>query len=196
MAEEGNSIDFDALGGLATTVSSTSSLDTWFIGMTGGHEAVSSEPSQSTTGHLKPSYDPTASSKPQTMPQAIISSVISPAINQFLQAPLPAGLPHMMLPPNQIPMFPTVGDAVAGLRTAGGNSVPEFLYQLTKMLTDDNREIIEWSKGKWICDRRVMVNDKTHRNRNRNRSILVWSFPHFFAIGFHRQNRGAQSSQA
>lgn len=28
------------------------------------------------------------------------------------------------------------------------NAVPEFLYQLTKMLTDNNREIIEWSNGK------------------------------------------------
>ncbi len=27
------------------------------------------------------------------------------------------------------------------------NTVPEFLYQLTKMLTDNNRDIIEWSKG-------------------------------------------------
>jgi hypothetical protein len=30
------------------------------------------------------------------------------------------------------------------------NAVPEFLYQLTKMLTDNNREIIEWSNGKFI----------------------------------------------
>lgn len=28
------------------------------------------------------------------------------------------------------------------------NTVPEFLYQLTKMLTDDNRDIIEWSNSK------------------------------------------------
>lgn len=28
------------------------------------------------------------------------------------------------------------------------NTVPEFLYQLTKMLTDDNRDIIEWSNAK------------------------------------------------
>lgn len=27
-------------------------------------------------------------------------------------------------------------------------SVPEFLFQLMKMLTDDNREVIEWSNGK------------------------------------------------
>jgi hypothetical protein len=30
----------------------------------------------------------------------------------------------------------------------GNSSVPEFLYQLTKMLTDDNRDVIEWAKGK------------------------------------------------
>ena len=33
------------------------------------------------------------------------------------------------------------GDSVAS------NSVPEFLYQLTRMLTDDNKKIIEWSNG-------------------------------------------------
>mmetsp|Transcript_16758 Transcript_16758/g.40855 ORF Transcript_16758/g.40855 Transcript_16758/m.40855 type:complete len:402 (-) Transcript_16758:215-1420(-) len=31
---------------------------------------------------------------------------------------------------------------------ASPNAVPEFLYQLTKMLTDNNRDIIEWSTGK------------------------------------------------
>lgn len=32
--------------------------------------------------------------------------------------------------------------------TPNTNTVPEFLYQLTKMLTDNNRDIIEWSNGK------------------------------------------------
>jgi len=32
--------------------------------------------------------------------------------------------------------------------TDANNTVAEFLYQLTKMLTDDNREVIEWSNGK------------------------------------------------
>jgi len=36
----------------------------------------------------------------------------------------------------------------AATTVAANSSVPEFLYQLTKMLTDDNREIIEWSDGK------------------------------------------------
>ena len=31
---------------------------------------------------------------------------------------------------------------------APATSVPEFLFQLTKMLTDDNKEIIEWVNGK------------------------------------------------
>ena len=26
-------------------------------------------------------------------------------------------------------------------------TVPEFLYQLTKMLTDDNKDVIEWANG-------------------------------------------------
>ena len=30
------------------------------------------------------------------------------------------------------------------------NTVPEFLYQLTKMLTDNNRDIIEWSNGELL----------------------------------------------
>lgn len=29
------------------------------------------------------------------------------------------------------------------------NTVPEFLCSLTKMLTDDNRDVIEWSNGKF-----------------------------------------------
>ena len=36
---------------------------------------------------------------------------------------------------------------------AANNSVPEFLYQLTKMLTDDHRDIIEWSNGKYTDTR-------------------------------------------
>lgn len=36
-------------------------------------------------------------------------------------------------------------DHVVGARAA--NTVPEFLYQLTKMLTHDNKDIIEWSDG-------------------------------------------------
>ena len=30
------------------------------------------------------------------------------------------------------------------------NTIPEFLYQLTKLLTDDNRDAIEWNYGKRV----------------------------------------------
>ena len=47
----------------------------------------------------------------------------------------------LLPPPNQIS-----DETVAQIVT--NNSVPEFLYQLTKMLTDDHRDVIEWSNGK------------------------------------------------
>ena len=51
---------------------------------------------------------------------------------------------------------PQSAGAVAAVSTEAGvmaedeaaaSSVPEFLYQLTRMLTDDNKKIIEWSNG-------------------------------------------------
>jgi Heat shock transcription factor len=41
---------------------------------------------------------------------------------------------------------PISDEAVAQI--VSNSSVPEFLYQLTKMLTDDHRDIIEWSNAK------------------------------------------------
>lgn len=41
---------------------------------------------------------------------------------------------------------PSTGIVIPSI--ASPNAVPEFLYQLTKMLTDNNRDIIEWSNGK------------------------------------------------
>jgi len=44
------------------------------------------------------------------------------------------------------------------------NTVAEFLYQLTKMLTDDNREIIEWSNGRIeVHDPPRLASDVLHR---------------------------------
>jgi hypothetical protein len=36
---------------------------------------------------------------------------------------------------------------------AASSNVPEFLYQLTKMLAQDNREVIEWSNGTFHTSR-------------------------------------------
>lgn len=181
MAEGGISSLSNEAGEGPSAVSSTSSLDSWFTQMAEGDSGtVSSGPTQRTTGQVKPSH------QPHTESQADNTSVISPAINQMLNAPLTGALPHMMLPPsNQMPMFPTsrsAAVALAGTGTAGGNSIPEFLYQLTKMLTDDNREIIEWSKGTSRWHTIALVSSICF-------TTSVFS-PHHFHDCIYRQDRG------
>ena len=46
----------------------------------------------------------------------------------------------------QVQISPSTGVVVPSA-VPSTNTVPEFLYQLTKMLTDNNRDIIEWSNG-------------------------------------------------
>ena len=50
-----------------------------------------------------------------------------------------------LLPGNHLHISPSTGVVVPAM--ASTNTVPEFLYQLTKMLTDNNRDVIEWSNG-------------------------------------------------
>jgi branched-subunit amino acid transport protein len=60
-----------------------------------------------------------------------------------------ACLPDILL--THTSLFGTVGQenplVAAGAIIPTHNTVAEFLYQLTKMLTDNNREVIEWSNG-------------------------------------------------
>jgi hypothetical protein len=66
----------------------------------------------------------------------------------------PSGLPLHFNPPltksvmSQALLQSHSSDSRISYMSAASNTVPEFLYQLTKMLTDDNRDIIEWAKGK------------------------------------------------
>jgi hypothetical protein len=50
---------------------------------------------------------------------------------------------------NQVHISPSTGVIVQS-SVPSTNSVPEFLYQLSKMLTDNNRDIIEWSNGETL----------------------------------------------
>ncbi|VEU39942.1 unnamed protein product [Pseudo-nitzschia multistriata] len=70
-----------------------------------------------------------------------------------IQALAPTSIP----PPSSAPVAPPASaapppPASAGVGAPGPNQphhpVAEFLYQLTKMLTDDNNEIIEWVDGR------------------------------------------------
>lgn len=65
------------------------------------------------------------------------------------------GLDH----PGALRPVPAAAAASAPVKSAGdegaaseeqavANTIPEFLYQLTKLLTDDNRDAIEWNYGK------------------------------------------------
>lgn len=56
-------------------------------------------------------------------------------------------------------------------------SVPEFLYQLTKMLTDDHRDIIEWSNGKI----------EVHNPTKLEKEVLNQYFRHSKYASFQRQ---------
>ena len=126
-------------------VSSTSSLDSIFMGLSGNNEQQSKIATcdNNNTGH--DAQQDSTSLEAQSAPPASNSSVISPS--ETLPGSVPGLVPSMMLPPNaQAAALPTTtGVPMTG--SAPNHSIPEFLYQLTKMLTDDNKAIIEWSNG-------------------------------------------------
>lgn len=81
---------------------------------------------------------PLVTSNNQAQPQPVTSNQ-----NQYNSTVMP------IVPPQTQPSLTsnTISDeAVAQI--VSNTSVPEFLYQLTKMLTDDHRDIIEWSNAK------------------------------------------------
>jgi hypothetical protein len=74
-----------------------------------------------------------------------------------MQQPYPASItsgkltsaPDAAVSHNQVHISPSTGVVVPST-IPNSSTVPEFLYQLTKMLTDNNRDIIEWSNGKGL----------------------------------------------
>lgn len=70
-------------------------------------------------------------------------SSYNPNTTQPVPTPTPPSAPPPSAPTSQNAM---TDEAVAQI--VSNTSVPEFLYQLTKMLTDEHREIIEWSNAK------------------------------------------------
>lgn len=70
-------------------------------------------------------------------------SSYNPNTTQPVPTPTPSSAPPPSAPTSQNAM---TDEAVAQI--VSNTSVPEFLYQLTKMLTDEHREIIEWSNAK------------------------------------------------
>lgn len=83
-------------------------------------------PSPSLTSSISPYKEPSSSNPPglSSRPSGMLLSASVPIISRAAATvPAPAPAPN-------------------------NNTVAEFIFQLTKMLTDDNREVIEWANGK------------------------------------------------
>ena len=75
------------------------------------------------------------------------ATFISGTVSAVALEPVPA-VPSSTNLPAHASLQITSSTGVLVASTPNTNTVPEFLYQLTKMLTDNNRDIIEWSNGK------------------------------------------------
>lgn len=83
----------------------------------------------------------TGISEQQTESTNYTNSATGPS-GMLLAAPVPSA-PTARLPSAAPAPAPSAESA------PNSNTVAEFLFQLSKMLTDDNKEIIEWSNGMW-----------------------------------------------
>jgi hypothetical protein len=128
------------------TVSTTSSIDTnasgaLEIGKEGGMQAqnlVLNNPlTQTAVAPIVPATDT------PTLMSVNYSSWATTSSGSLDQMPASVTL---MARPNQLHISPSSGVVVPEMPIT--NTVPEFLYQLTRMLTDNNRDVIEWSNGK------------------------------------------------
>ena len=74
-----------------------------------------------------------------------ISTVSSGTLHDRKKIYTNASSPHDVL--QRVASFEQHAQSAPSSVVAASSNVPEFLYQLTKMLTQDNREVIEWSNG-------------------------------------------------
>ena len=124
--------------GQATVVSNSSSRDS-FVGLGGAGDAL---------GEWEQSYNNASATHTMTEPtqppdkQVNVSQSSTPSLTPAMPVSFPATL---IASKNPLPILPSAGLAVPAAPT--NNTVPEFLYQLTKMLTGGHNEIIEWSNG-------------------------------------------------
>ena len=115
----------------ATQVSSDSLLDSFLMDLPEPSVYQNTISNNSNIGTIDPSgtgvADPLAAVHVPTLPDPLHTTTA----------------PSMILPNLTTVAVPTTAAAVIS-----NNSVPEFLFQLTKMLTEDNREVIEWNHGR------------------------------------------------
>ena len=121
------------------TVSSTSSLDT-----------SGSLQNDYVTTHQSTSFGGNEASAGQSdaypMQSAVYPATTVPSATNGI-GQLPSSISLVPRGGSRLHISPSTGVVVPS-SVPSTNTVPEFLYQLTKMLTDHNRDVIEWSNGK------------------------------------------------
>lgn len=132
-----NSSSRESLVGLAGANSSAFDWDHQTIGI---DPNIMSNNSTTSSNNCQPQ-------QAQAMVELVTSA--SQRSTPSLTSAMPPSFPSALLvSKNPLPILPSAGIAVPAAPV--NNTVPEFLYQLTKMLTGGHNEIIEWSNGKAV----------------------------------------------
>ena len=120
----------------ATIVSNSSSRDS-FAGLPGAHHHDGSSDWEPASIHHH-------NNDHNNIPNTTQPSVTNPSPTS---STMPTNFPSsLIVSKSPLPILPSAGLAVPS--APANNTVPEFLYQLTKMLTGGHNDIIEWSNGK------------------------------------------------
>jgi len=133
----------------ATIVSNHSSKDS-FANLPGAHDgscdwdpfSMDHNTTSNTNEHsnnTNTTHQPAAAKTSSTDPAPSFTSITMP--NNFHSSLIVSNNKSPM------PILPSAGLAVPS--APANNTVPEFLYQLTKMLTGGHNDIIEWSNGRY-----------------------------------------------
>lgn len=150
--------------GQATVVSNSSSRES-FAGLV-SHDASGQWDYQAGSRSI-------TMSEPQTnQDNSITPQSSSPNLTSTIPSTFPSTLIVSKTP---LPILPSAGLAVSA--APANNTVPEFLYQLTKMLTGGHNDIIEWSNG------RIEV----HNPHKLESTVLQKYFRHSKFASFQRQ---------
>lgn len=125
-----------------TIVSSGSSLDSLMMDFPGADvlEGMSDALDDSEIGDSNRGEFAAAETLQVVMPSNVVSS--GPLHGQQQSQINASALPVERLESSDHRVLSTSASVIAT-----SSNVPEFLYQLTKMLAQDNREVIEWSNG-------------------------------------------------
>jgi hypothetical protein len=131
--------------GQTTVVSNSSSTDS-FVGLGGANDGIGEWDHQSYHTSTAVMAEPTKHSDIAANNNIQMNNASQASTPNLTPVPTSSFPSTLMVSSNPLPILPSAGLAVPAAPT--NNTVPEFLYQLTKMLTGGHNDIIEWSNGK------------------------------------------------